>query len=372
MECNPFGSRPSVRLAVALAMRWPTLQPLGTNCSSFPISGICGRARRWDAADHGGFVGDSLVTMSRPPWHTIWHPCPRDWAVSAGVRQGDSHQLRTGLRGPMLCPCCRRRQPQSSRASWQGFHEVVWESCTPHAGFWTVKVSWAGQPGRSCWQVRVLYHLKPQTLAQYYASSTSEHYFGENVELAQSHASDQAHLRQDPELEQCSTELRLGSNSRCTLSSSSTLVLERLRLPLLFIDATCECGGQNDLLGRQRAACPRSGRLKRRALPTEITLARVCREVGATVRRNVKLRDMNVHVDPSDEREVEMLAAGLPIRHGAQLAVDITLRSALTCCGAPRPNAVAVDGAVLTQARRDKEAKYSELVAAERCCLVAL
>ena len=79
----------------------------------------------------------------------------------------------------------------------------------------------------------------------------------------------------------------------------------------------CECGGQNDLLGRHRVGCPRSGRLKRRAVPTEITLALVCREVGATVRRNVKLRGMNVHVHPSDEREVEELAVGLPIRHGA-------------------------------------------------------
>ena len=68
-------SRTAVRLAVALAVRWPMLQPLA-NCSSFPISGICGRARRWNAANHGGFVGLSLVIVSRPPWHTIWHPCP--------------------------------------------------------------------------------------------------------------------------------------------------------------------------------------------------------------------------------------------------------------------------------------------------------
>ena len=66
------------------------------------------------------------------------------------------------------------------------------------------------------------------------------------------------------------------------------------------------------------------------------------------------------------------MAAGLTIRHGAQLAVDITLRSVLTCCGAPRPNAAAVGGAILTQARRDKEARYSELVAAERCRLVVV
>ena len=61
-------------------------------------------------------------------------------------------------------------------------------SCTPRAGFWTVKVSWADQSGRSCWQVRIFHHLKPQTAA-------SEHHFRENVVLAQSHASDQAHFR---------------------------------------------------------------------------------------------------------------------------------------------------------------------------------
>ena len=33
-----------------------------------------------------------------------------------------------------------------------------------------------------------------------------------------------------------------------------TLILERLRLPFLLTEAMCECGGQNDLLGRHRAA----------------------------------------------------------------------------------------------------------------------
>ena len=73
-----------------------------------------------------------------------------------------------------------------------------------------------------------------------------------------------------------------------------TLVLWNLRFPLLLTEARCECGGQNDIFGRHRAVCPHSGGLKRRAVPTERTLARVCREAGATVTRNVKLRDMNV------------------------------------------------------------------------------
>ena len=49
------------------------------------------------------------------------------------------------------------------------------------------------------------------------------------------------------------------------------------------------------------------------------------------------------------------------MNHGAQLAVDITVRSAVTACGRACPNAATVDGAVLTEGRRDKEREYTEL-----------
>ena len=75
---------------------------------------------------------------------------------------------------------------------------------------------------------------------------------------------------------------------------------------------------------------------------TERTLSRVCREAGATVRTNTKLRDMNLSVPATDERAIEVLASGLPINQGAQLAVDITVRSALTVGGRACPNAAIV------------------------------
>ena len=81
-----------------------------------------------------------------------------------------------------------------------------------------------------------------------------------------------------------------------------TLVLEWLRLPLLITKARCECGGFLDFRGQHRAARPRSGRLRSRAVPTKRTLARVCREAGATVRRNAKLRDMNISVPGVEPR----------------------------------------------------------------------
>ena len=97
------------------------------------------------------------------------------------------------------------------------------------------------------------------------------------------------------------------------------LVLERLRLPLDVTDASCECGSRLGLLG--------SKRLRSRALGTERSLARVCREAGATVRCNTKLTNMNVHVPAHDERAIEVLASGLPLHHGGQLEVDITSKA---------------------------------------------
>ena len=69
---------------------------------------------------------------------------------------------------------------------------------------------------------------------------------------------------------------------------------------------------------------------------------------------------------------IEVLVSGLPMHHGAQLAVDITMRSALTANGSACPNAAHTDGAVLLRARVDKERKCHELLDAERCRLVVV
>ena len=53
------------------------------------------------------------------------------------------------------------------------------------------------------------------------------------------------------------------------------------------------------------------------------------RRCGATR----SFENVNVVVSASDERSIEVLASGLPFHHGAQLAIDVTLRSALTSCG---------------------------------------
>ena len=52
--------------------------------------------------------------------------------------------------------------------------------------------------------------------------------------------------------------------------------------------------------------------------------------------------------------------------------MDLTLRSVLESSGEPQLHAADVDGAVLLDARRDKEATYTELATSTRCMLVVV
>ena len=58
---------------------------------------------------------------------------------------------------------------------------------------------------------------------------------------------------------------------------------------------------------------------------------------------------------------IEVLATELPVHHGAQLDVDITMRCARTSPSQACPNAATENRAVLVKARADKEPKYAEL-----------
>ena len=62
-----------------------------------------------------------------------------------------------------------------------------------------------------------------------------------------------------------------------------------------------------------------------------------------------------------DGRRVEVVADGLTLWHGAQLAIDTTLVSPLRRDGSPRPRAADHGGAALDDARRRKERTDPEL-----------
>ena len=106
----------------------------------------------------------------------------------------------------------------------------------------------------------------------------------------------------------------------------------------------------------------------------ESAAARVCREAGARVSTNVFLRDLDlVGICVQDQRRIEVIAEGLPIFHGAQLAIDTTLVSPLRADGEPHRRCAEVDGAALAAARRRKERTYPELVGdRQRAKLVVL
>ena len=65
--------------------------------------------------------------------------------------------------------------------------------------------------------------------------------------------------------------------------------------------------------------------------------------------------------DVHDGRRLEVVAEGLPLFGGAQLALDTTLVSALHCDGSARPHAADVDGVALSPRRRRKELTDPEL-----------
>ena len=155
---------------------------------------------------------------------------------------------------------------------------------------------------------------------QYVASSHSDTHFRRTSLLASHAAPDRAHLRSHSGRNAGSTFSGAPTAREFTVAAHQfrTLLLERLRLPLPLTEASCEgCGSVLDALGRHRASCPVTGRLRIRAGPVERTLARIFREAGARVRFNAFLRDMNIGVPAGDGRRIEVLAQDLPCFGGA-------------------------------------------------------
>ena len=82
--------------------------------------------------------------------------------------------------------------------------------------------------------------------------------------------------------------------------------------------------------GSPQSRVPQSVRLRSRSVGPERTLARVCREAGASVRCNVRLRDVNVAVPAAELCPFEVLASWLPLHHVAPDGCGLTVGCALT------------------------------------------
>ena len=141
------------------------------------------------------------------------------------------------------------------------------------------------------------------------------------------------------------------------------LLLRRLQLPLPLSVHSCRCGRPLDQFGHHRAACARAGILGKRGYALESVVARIFREAGGRVTTNVLLRELDFGlVGEADGRRLEVVADGLPLFGGAQLAIDTTVVSALHSDGRARPRAANTPGVALEAARRRKERRYRELV----------
>ena len=170
---------------------------------------------------------------------------------------------------------------------------------------------------------------------QYWSSSISDSYFRKGTMLSGRTAARRAHLRSHSGRNAGAALAHCPTSPEFTIPPHlfRTLLLERMSLPLQMTKARCEgCHAQLDSCGHHRASCPRSGRVKKRATPTEHTVARIFREAGATVRKNVFLKDMNVEVGAEDARQIEVLAQDLPCfgggaaRRGRDFALCVELR----------------------------------------------
>ena len=104
------------------------------------------------------------------------------------------------------------------------------------------------------------------------------------------------------------------------------------------------------------------GVLGRRGWALESAAARARREAGARVRTNTFIRDMDLGMhDILDGRRLEVLADGLPLHGGAQLAIDTTMVSPLHRNGVALRRASSRPGVALKLARRRKELTYPKL-----------
>ena len=78
---------------------------------------------------------------------------------------------------------------------------------------------------------------------------------------------------------------------------------------------------------------------------------------------HVMVRDLDLLAPQAlDGRRLDVVAEGLPLFGGMQLAIDATLVSFLHRDGTARPGSAHIDGVALQVARRRKERTYPELV----------
>ena len=94
-------------------------------------------------------------------------------------------------------------------------------------------------------------------------------------------------------------------------------------------------------------------------------MEQICREAGARVSTNVMVKNLDIARSSTDARRLEVVAEGLAIFGGVQLAIDATLVSVHYCDGTPLKKADTMNGIAIQHARKRKEDRYPELCGLE-------
>ena len=198
-------------------------------------------------------------------------------------------QRFVGHRGLMLFLCSRidfPPLPSLCQINWSLMKpRVVWGLCNMQQRHWIAVASWADLHGNNCEQEFVLRLTQSLSLA---------------------------------------SGSMAGNTTRLPFSNTTFGRRQLLPSHLLRTKPSCVLIQDQEPVQFSAGHPQDAPSLRSRVVAPERTLARICREAGAVVRTNVLLRDMNITVSARDERKVEVLASGLPLNHGAQLAVDVT------------------------------------------------
>ena len=134
------------------------------------------------------------------------------------------------------------------------------------------------------------------------------------------------------------------------------LFLRRLRLPLPLTSARCRCRQLHDLFGGHLATCPQSGVLRAKGGPLERAAALTCREAAEPPLPSTL--GFVISTLLSSCRRIDVIANGLALWGGSQLAVDTALVSLWTSASARGGAAGRTAGAAFALACKDKERTY--------------
>ena len=327
-QCSAAGE---VRSHSVLSLRWRISKPRGCCCCSVrkprPISfsGLSTLIR------HSSMQRDTTIVV-----HSRSHHCPsqwEDWGCTVLVRHAaywsswaDCVHM-VNKRHPQICRSILRSivtdnpphhiegvSISEAALRLSGFHPPSWEELADGL-----------RPGRRA--IEDEDRTQPRFGWQKLAAESLQLDFRENVLMPSLPVEKRALLRSQSGPFSSTPFVAFPTTKVTTFDPQPfrVLMLRRVHLPLHLSTRNCRCGRPLDSLGYHRAACAVAGVLGRRGFPLESAAARVCREAGARVRTNVMVRDLDLWPPHRiDNRRLEVVADGLPLHGGAQLAIDTT------------------------------------------------